>query len=448
MNLLFVIPEYPPDFGGGIATFYGALLPALARRGVSVTALVGSALSSGPRPREEHGVRILPLDHARVARLSGRFGSLALAPDLCRHLAAAWAAWEQTDGGAAFDRVECADWGLSFVPWLLRADAPPTRVRLHASIGQIARHEPQPGLALAEALTQLLEARLLPRAAELVTYGAGNQAWWRDALALDIALRPPAFLPPSAPSAPPSFSGRGLVAGRVQAWKGPATLCRALRSLGPDAPPIDWFGRSTLSSDGRDTSSALASDFPEIWGRLVHPSPPIPPVELHARQAAARFVVVPSDWDVFNFTAAEALASGAVLICSEGAGAADLIRPGENGFRFPAGDHAALAARLREVLALSPADRARIGAAALASIATELAPDRIAALEHAALETLAPPARPLPRDPALDALFTPADSILPDPSSALAAAGLARLPLPALVRHVAGRARDRVLRRR
>lgn len=35
MKLLCVIPEYPPDFGGGIATFHGALPPALARRGVS-----------------------------------------------------------------------------------------------------------------------------------------------------------------------------------------------------------------------------------------------------------------------------------------------------------------------------------------------------------------------------------------------------------------------------
>jgi hypothetical protein len=45
MKLLCVIPEYPPDFGGGIATYYGALLPALARCSVSVTALIGSALS-------------------------------------------------------------------------------------------------------------------------------------------------------------------------------------------------------------------------------------------------------------------------------------------------------------------------------------------------------------------------------------------------------------------
>ena len=37
MQLLYVLPEFPPDFGGGIATVYGRLLPRLAALGHRVT---------------------------------------------------------------------------------------------------------------------------------------------------------------------------------------------------------------------------------------------------------------------------------------------------------------------------------------------------------------------------------------------------------------------------
>ncbi|MBP8962225.1 MAG: glycosyltransferase family 4 protein [Opitutaceae bacterium] len=447
MKLLCVIPEYPPDFGGGIATFYGALLPALARRGISVTAIVGSSLSSttSDAPRESDGVRVVPLDHSRVANLTNRFLAFALAPDFCRHLAAAWAAWEQMDGGAGFDCVECADWGLSFVPWLIRTDGPPTLVRLHASIGQIALHDPQPGFALAEALAQLAETRLLPRAASLTTYGTDNQSWWHRTLGRSIDCRPPPF------SSSAKFvlfppANRGLVAGRIQEWKGPTTLCRALRELGDEAPLIDWFGRSTLTPARH---ASLAADFPDIWGRRVIPHAPLHPAELRGRQVAARFVVVPSDWDVFNYTAAEALASGTTLICSEGAGAAALVRDGDNGFRFPAGNHVALAARIREVLALSASERSRLGAAALATVLNELDPNRIAALEHEAYANLGPSALNRSSDRSLDAFFTPDPAVSHARSYAatLAQAGLSRIPLPTLLCHTMARLATRCLHR-
>jgi glycosyltransferase involved in cell wall biosynthesis len=441
-RLLFIIPEYPPDFGGGIATFYGTLLPALVRRGLSVTAIVGSALAEGPSPREDQGVRILPLDRVRARALASRFTSLALAPDVCHHLACAWAAWEQTSGGSGYDHVECADWGLSFVPWLLRSDAPPTRVRLHASIGQIARHEPQPGFALSETLAGLIEARLLPRAAERVTYGSANRDFWRTALAADVSLRPPAFTPPATLASPSPVSERALVAGRIQNWKGPATLCRALRLLGGEAPAFDWLGRSTRAPDGRDTSAALAADFPDVWGPVITPAAPVPPTALFARQSTARLVVVPSDWDVFNFTAVEAMCAGAPVICSEGAGAADLIRSGENGFRFPAGDAEALAACLREVLAFSADQRARLGAAARATIVKELDPDRIAAIEHDALAVRPASLPALPVDRDLDAVFAPDHKASPHGLD-----GLSRLPLSVLTRHTKSRILDRLFRR-
>ena len=443
MKLLFIIPEYPPGFGGGIATFYAALLPALVKHGLSVTAVVGSALGRGPEAYSDQGVTVIPLDQTRVNRLAGRFTSFALAPDFCRHLAAAWAAWEQTNGGQGFDCVECCDWGLSFVPWLTQSGAPPTRVRMHASAGQIALRETQPGFALTESLFQLAEAVLLPQAAELVTYGLGNQQWWRSRLNTGVAHLNPAFTPP-APTERRPQTPNALVVGRIQSWKGPETLCRALNELGSAAPQCDWIGRSTVGSDGRDTAAWLAEQFPEIWGHRVRQVAPLPPTEIRQRQASASFVIVPSDWDVFNFTAIEAMSAHALVICSIGAGASSLIQHGINGFVFPAGDHGALAEAIRTIHLLSPEERQRIGQAAHDTVTDALLPEKIAPLEAAHLQSIVTGPRRSTHGIELNSIFTPVELKKEIPVQ-LARSGLSRIPLATLCRHVVSRISQRLL---
>ncbi len=426
MKALFILPEYPPSFGGGIATYYGALLTALARRGVHVTAIVGSALADGPPAGVIDGVTVRPLDRERARALRTRFPDLDLAPDFVAHLAAAWAAWEQTGGGAGFDVVECTDWGLLYAPWLIAADAPPTVVRLHGSIGQIAAHDPQPGHALSEALARFTDHGLLRHARCLATYGRPNQTWWTEHLAREVAYAaPPLALPPPEPAAAPATGG-ALIAGRVQAWKGPRTLCLALRRLGASAPHVRWFGRDIGIGD------LLRREFPDIWGPVVRAQPPLPPTGLRAARAAARLVIVPSDWDVFNYTAAEALAEGAIVVCSRGAGAADLIKHGVNGFLFDAGDEAALADCLRQASGLSVVQEREMRRRARETVHPLLAPETVAAAHLENLEA-ARAAAPRPPPAEIAALLRPGVAAAP------AVAGLGRLPLRELARHVAGR---------
>jgi glycosyltransferase involved in cell wall biosynthesis len=97
-------------------------------------------------------------------------------------------------------------------------------------------------------------------------------------------------------------------------------------------------------------------------------------------QSTAKFVVVPSSWDVLNLTAVEAMDAGKVVICSEGAGVCDLITHGENGFRFPANDPRRLAELLTEVDKLSPGVRVKIGQRARDTVRHELDPNRICAI--------------------------------------------------------------------
>jgi hypothetical protein len=67
-----------------------------------------------------------------------------------------------------------------------------------------------------------------------------------------------------------------------------------------------------------------------------------------------------------------------VLVCSDGAGASDLIEDGENGFTVPAEDGNALAEAIDMVHSLSAEQRRRIGRRGYETVQQTLAPRRVA----------------------------------------------------------------------
>jgi D-inositol-3-phosphate glycosyltransferase len=66
--------------------------------------------------------------------------------------------------------------------------------------------------------------------------------------------------------------------------------------------------------------------------------------------SAAEVVVVPSHYESFGLVALEAMACGTPVVASETGGLVFLVRDGETGFHVPAGDPAALADRLGQLL--------------------------------------------------------------------------------------------------
>jgi glycosyltransferase involved in cell wall biosynthesis len=376
MKLLFVLPEYLPQNGGGIITFYRMLLPELARAGHQVKVLVGSGVVAefARPPVAIDGVSVEMLDVALLEAYHARFARYAATPGLRRHLAAAWALREQARNGDGVDLVESTDWGLLFLPWVME-DGPPALVQLHGSCGQIDVNDPVAGEELQGELIRLLEVQALARADCLQTYSDANADAWTRQLRARVDCILPAWKPLHDTPNPVRRSGRGLVVGRVQKWKGPHVLCAALRLLGDRAPFIEWIGRDTrLGKRGAPTSDSLAQAYPDIWNvRLIH-RPQLPPDQVANAQAAAAFAVVPSTWDMFNLTAVEAMAAGTPVICSTGAGASQLVRDGVNGFVFGSGDAEALAAAIERCLALTPDERARLTASAGKTIREELDP--------------------------------------------------------------------------
>ena len=68
-----------------------------------------------------------------------------------------------------------------------------------------------------------------------------------------------------------------------------------------------------------------------------------PPEELPRLFARADVFILPSRYDGWGVVVNQAIGAGLPVICSDAAGAGhDLVEPGVNGLRFPAGDVAAL----------------------------------------------------------------------------------------------------------
>jgi glycosyltransferase involved in cell wall biosynthesis len=378
MKLLFILPEYPPHSGGGIATFYRHTLPKIVRQGHQVHILVGSAYTSKLPSYQVDGMTVEFLDNEAVSANLPKFNRYCLIPDFQRHLAAAWTAWEQVNGGMGYDIVETTDWGMLFVPWIASIDSPPTVVQLHASIGQIDFYDPQLDTQLQASLVRLVEAGLLAVADELQTYSQSNALAWKQLLDRDITYIPPALA--AAKNADLSVkSSNGLVVGRIQYWKGPTILCEALRLLGEKAPTVDWIGRDMVYREsGTSMAAYLEQTYPDVWGNKVRPLGTFPSEETRQLQGLAKFMVVPSTWDVFNYTCIEGMAQAQIVVCSQGAGAADLITNGVNGFTFAANDAKALAESLDALNCLSKAECEEMGKAAQQTILTKLTPVQIA----------------------------------------------------------------------
>ena len=434
LRLLFVLPEYPPESGGGIATFYGALLPALVRQGHHVHVLVGSAFTHGTAPYERDGVTVEMLETGRTERLLPAYSRYAAMPDVQRFLASARALWEQAGGGVGYDAVEVVDWGMLFAPWVAES-GPPTVVQMHGSSGQIGEYDTFPGTELAGQTLRLLEAGLLTHADALHTHSQANGAFWRAQTGRKVGVSPPP-LPAAAPIGGPRGT-TGFVAARVQQWKGPQVLASALHRLGTDAPTVEWAGRVVAHPEtGEPYDARLARDFPDVWGRTLRPIGQVLPDEVARRQANAAFVVVPSLWDVYNLSVAEAMQQGAVVVCSEGAGGVDLVEDGVNGFAVPAGDDEALAHALARAAGLTASERDEIGQAARATAVATLDPDAVAATSAERYRALVDGPRGAP-PPWM------AQSVAPGPAARLDAF-LNHLPLRTLLAHAARRVRGKL----
>jgi glycosyltransferase involved in cell wall biosynthesis len=126
-------------------------------------------------------------------------------------------------------------------------------------------------------------------------------------------------------------------AGAFAIHKGAHHLLDAWRSLGVgDRARLDIFGTWSLPERFR-------KDLPSSV--RVHGA--VPQAELFRRYTEADVLVFPTLCDGFGMVVTEAFAHGLPVITTDRAGAADLVRDGENGFVVRGADVAQLTASMR-----------------------------------------------------------------------------------------------------
>jgi glycosyltransferase involved in cell wall biosynthesis len=152
----------------------------------------------------------------------------------------------------------------------------------------------------------------------------------------------------------------GIFVGRLSREKGIVDLLHAwqlvpgpaaLVVVGPDMPGHPW----DESVRAREMSAS-----PSLAGRVIFHGATTDPAPLYR---AADFAVVPSHWESFGLSAAEAMASGLALAASAVGGLTDYIVDGANGLLVAAQNPGALAAAIQK-LVNDQALRARLGSAA------------------------------------------------------------------------------------
>ncbi len=168
----------------------------------------------------------------------------------------------------------------------------------------------------------------------------------------------PNFLPemPPARTSPEEQGAYGLYLGTLLPFKGVGTLLRALARSAPH--PFHVLG----DGESRGELERLAGEL-DLRGRVVFRGF-VQGEELEREFAGARYAVVPSEcYENLPYAVLELMARGIPVAASNLGGIPELVRDGETGLLFPAGDADALAERIDRLRA-DPELRCRLGSRA------------------------------------------------------------------------------------
>jgi glycosyltransferase involved in cell wall biosynthesis len=371
LKILFILPEYLPHSGGGISTYYQHYIQAIKPHCEKISVIVGSGYVQAYDRFDHDGITVEYLKPDLFLQYSTMFSKYDLLPEFKNNIAAAWAMWQQARQGDGFDIIECVDFGLSYIPWVIQHNKPVV-TRLHGSSGQIALHEHPINSGLMAEIYRQTELALLPLSDSLITYSQANQTFW------NLMLTPksvhhfrPIYTISSSTVPYQNRENFGLVTARAQQWKGPAQLSAALQLM-ENPPLIKWIGRDMPFNDELSTGTYLKTKYPAIWGKKILPQLPLPNEEIKSIQQKAKFGIVPSTWDMFNFSCLEFLAAGTPVICAEEAGVSELIEHGKNGFKYPADDIKALAQCIKTITELGEKSYQQMATSGLETINTLL----------------------------------------------------------------------------
>lgn len=137
-----------------------------------------------------------------------------------------------------------------------------------------------------------------------------------------------------------------VVAGGLQAVKGAVVMAAAMCISAAKNPALclNWFGGDTYTAEGNQSmTSFLQKKYPDIWNKNFVWQGKKTRQETKKELAAATFVVIPSLWETFGWTALEAASLGKSIIMTDKTGASYLFTHGYDAWIIPSNNPEKLA---------------------------------------------------------------------------------------------------------
>lgn len=137
-----------------------------------------------------------------------------------------------------------------------------------------------------------------------------------------------------------------LSIGGLQKVKGVLVLADALKILHRQSflIKVKWAGVDTFTAGPHlSVVETLATDYPEIWNTYFEWVNNKTNEEIFQLIASGSFVIIPSLWETFNYTALEAASSGKAIIITDTTGAAQIFTHGHDAWIVPSNNPQKLA---------------------------------------------------------------------------------------------------------
>lgn len=345
MRVLHVGKFFPP-FAGGMENFLGDLLPALARQGVDVTALVHRS----PGEPVAHACRF---DESRVYRASC-YGSILYAPVSPRFPFLFNKILKRVKPDII--HLHVPNTSAFWVMLLAKASKVPWVVHWHSDVVSSAIDR---RLAIAYSVYRPVEQRLLARARTIITTSqryldssSPLNRWREKCKVIPLGLDPERLLPPERLPLQwaETFWGntsvfRVLAIGRLSYYKGHDLLIRAVAETDGMRVVIVGEGDRRLELE-RLIRELRLQDKVVLSGLL-------PEAELQALLVSSHCICLPSieRTEAFGLVLLEAMRYGKPVIASDvpGSGMGWVVRDGKTGFLFQVGEARELARSMRRL---------------------------------------------------------------------------------------------------
>lgn len=370
MSILFIIPEAFP-FAGGIATFYHTVYKELILRNIEFKILVAQ-----PQP-STHGCSMKHYEYIKenyISKAQTFLSHLRIFKNTFKSCTHAYAAYFQAqDQLHKYSIIEVCDYPLLYLPWLVYCTEKPILIRMHSSISQIVEHDPRN--TLDEKISCLLEANCFLQKPFIESNSKLNGEYWKMKYQLNNKFVYPPFYNEYSKSIKTELKDFAVIVGRVQKWKGAEILAKAIYERKINFI-FYWIGQDNGYFDV-SMEVYLSKKYPGVVNKKLFFKGALSRTETLQIQSQARMVIVPSKWDTFNYSCVESMGLGKVVICSDGAGASELILDKKAGFIFKSGDSNDLAMAINEVISLNNEKILEIGANAKLIIQDKLNPTKI-----------------------------------------------------------------------